>query len=112
MSTTQAIQPSKPQAIDPVKRKVATFRQLLDQSKGQIANALPRHIDADKMMRVVMTSLQKNPALMDCDQGSVIGAVIEASQLGLMPDGILGEAYLVPYRGKCQLQPGYRGLIS
>lgn len=113
MSTTQAIQQNRPSPlVEAAKKKIATFRQLLDQSKGQIANALPRHIDADKMMRVVMTSLQKNPALMDCDQGSVIGAVIEASQLGLMPDGILGEAYLVPYKGKCQLQPGYRGLIS
>lgn len=112
MSNPQAITPSQPKAQDPVRKKASTFRQMLDSSKDQILLALPRHIDAGKMIRVVMTSLQKNPALMDCDQRSVIGAVIEASQLGLMPDGILGEGYLVPYKGKCQFQPGYRGLVS
>jgi recombination protein RecT len=112
MSTTTAIQPAQTQALDPQKKKIATFRQLLDASKEQIMQALPRHVDAGKMIRVVMTSIQKNPSLMDCDQRSVIGSVIEASQLGLMPDGILGEGYLVPYKGKCQFQPGYRGLVS
>lgn len=41
---------------------------------------------------------------------------MQASQLGLEPDGVLGQAYLVPYRNRGQLeaqfQVGYRGYIS
>lgn len=99
-------------ALVPAKQKIATFRQLLVANREQIAQALPRHIEADKMLRVVMTSLQKTPKLLDCDQGSILGSVIEASQLGLMLDGVLGEAYLVPYKGRCQMIPGYKGLVS
>lgn len=93
-------------------KKIDVLRDLLTRSQEQIAMALPRHMDPEKMIRVAITALQKTPQLQECDTLSVIGAVIEASQLGLYPDGILGEAYLVPYKGKCQLQAGYRGYIN
>ena len=34
------------------------------------------------------------------------------AQLGLEPDGVLGQAWLVPSRGKVQLVPGYQGFIA
>jgi recombination protein RecT len=49
---------------------------------------------------------------------SIAKAVIEASELGLEPSGVLGHAYLVPYwnaktrRNEAQLQVGYRGFIE
>ena len=99
-------------------KKPPSLQQLLDASKHQIAMALPRHMDADRMIRVAITAVQKQPLLAKCTQMSIIGCVIEASQLGLYPDGILGDAYLVPYWNSkaggylAQLQPGYRGLIN
>ena len=97
--------------IVPFTRKAADVRALLDRAKGQIAAALPSHIKAEHMIRVAFTSILKTPALLECDQKTLIGAVIEAAQLGLEPDGITGHAYLVPYGKKCQLIPGYKGLI-
>lgn len=95
---------------------VSTIREMLDKSKDQIALALPKHLDADRMLRIAMTSIQQNPKLMECTPKSLIAAVIEAAQLGLEPDGILGRAYLVPYKVKgelrAQLQIGYRGFID
>jgi recombination protein RecT len=90
----------------------------LETSKAQILMALPRHMDPDRMIRVALTAVQKQPKLLECTALSIVGCVIEASQLGLYPDGILGDAYLVPYwngrnrRMEAQLQPGYRGLIN
>lgn len=43
---------------------------------------------------------------------SFLGAVMEASLTGLMPDGITGEAALVPYKGRVVLLPMYRGLLK
>ena len=49
---------------------------------------------------------------------SLLGAVIQSSQLGLEPGTVLGHAYLVPYRNKktgtteAQFILGYRGMID
>lgn len=100
----------------PATNNVTTIRDLLDRSKGQITKALPRHMNADGLLRIAMTSIQTNYRLLECDPKSLVGAVMEAAQLGLEPDGVLGRAYLVPYKVKgnyrAQLQIGYRGLVD
>jgi recombination protein RecT len=35
--------------------------------KAQIAAALPRHMTPDRMARIALTELRKNPDLMQCD---------------------------------------------
>lgn len=108
---TQAIEKRDPGSA-------GSLRTMLEKSKDQIQLALPRHMTAERMIRVAMTAVQRQPKLLECTPLSVVGAVVEASQLGLEPDGILGQAYLVPYfnnktkRVEAQLQPGYRGLIA
>jgi recombination protein RecT len=99
--------------------QIATVRSLLEKSKTQLAMALPRHITAERMLRVALTSIQKNPTLLECTPNSLLGAVFQAAQLGLMPDGVIGEAYLIPFRNnkkggvmEVQFMPGYRGLLQ
>ena len=92
--------------------RVSTVRNLIEQLKPQMAAALPAHLSADRMARIVMTQVQNNPKLLDCDKGSLLAAVMTSAQLGLEPDGILGHGYLVPYGSKCQFIPGYRGYIK
>jgi recombination protein RecT len=99
-------------------KQASTIRAMLEKSKGQIAMALPKHLNADRIIRVAMTSIQRTPMLLECDPVTLIGAVIQSSQLGLEPDGILGHAYLVPFRNtkknrmEVQFIPGYKGLID
>lgn len=102
------LQVVKPQANNPIN----TIRALLEKSKGQIAMALPKHLSADRIVRVAMTSIQRTPKLLDCDPKSLIGAIIQSAQLGLEPDGVLGHAYLIPYGNTVQFIPGYKGLID
>jgi len=99
-------------ALATTKDKVSTVRDLLEKSKAQIALALPRQMTPDRMVRVAMTSIQRTPKLLDCDPRSLVAAIIQASQLGLEPDGALGHAYLVPYGNTVTFIPGYRGLID
>jgi len=46
------------------------------------------------------------------------GALVQASILGLEPDGMSGEAFLIPYWNtkaggyECQMQPGYKGVVK
>jgi len=96
----------------PAKTKVETIRDLMNKAKPQIEMALPEHMNPNRMLRIAMTSIQQTPKLLECEPKSLVAAVIESSQLGLEPDGILGYAYLIPYGKKAQLQIGYRGLID
>lgn len=86
--------------------------QYLDRFKDQIAVALPKHLTADRMARIVTTEVRKVPQLLQCDPKSLFGAVIQASQLGLEPGGALGHCYLIPFKRDVQLIIGYRGMID
>lgn len=88
-----------------------TLGQLIERMRPEIARALPKHIDADRVCRIALTVLRQTPALAQCTPESFMGALMTASQLGLEP-GALGEAYLVPYGRVCTFIPGYRGLIK
>ena len=94
------------------KDRIRNIRGMLTRSQEQIAMALPKHMNADRMLRVAMTSIQRTPKLLECSPESLVGAVIESAQLGLEPDSMTGEAYLVPYGNKCTLIPGYKGLLT
>ena len=98
--------------IVPTNQKFDTIRTMLEKSKQQISLALPRHLSADRMLRIAMTSVRRTPKLLGCTPQSLLGAIMQASQLGLEPDGVLGMAYLVPYKDECQLIPGYKGLLD
>jgi recombination protein RecT len=96
----------------PATQKAANIRALLEQSKKQMTMALPKHLTADRLLRVAMTSIQRTPKLLDCTQQSLLACVMTCAQLGLEPDQFLGQAYLVPYGNVCTLIPGYRGYIA
>lgn len=93
-------------------KKTNPMLDLITRSKTQIERALPTHMNADRMSRIVMTELRKTPQLMACEPKSFIGAVIQAAQLGLEPGGGLGHAYLIPYGKEATLIIGYRGMID
>lgn len=88
-----------------------SFLELVEVMKPEIARALPRHLNADRMCRIATTEYRKNPQLGECNITSVFGAIITLSQLGLEP-GVLGQAYLIPYKGACTAVPGWQGLAD
>lgn len=98
-------------------KRTDSFPALLEAYKGEIARALPRHLNPDNMLRVALTAFRMNPKLNECDPASVFACVVQSSQLGLRPN-MLGECFLIPFKdhksGKtiCQLQIGYQGLLE
>ena len=97
--------------------KPKTILDVMMQHKESFEMALPKHLDADRLIRLAVTEFRKNPMLKECTPESLLGAVMQAAQVGLEPDA-LGSAYLVPYYNKnknvkeVQLQIGYKGLIE
>lgn len=87
------------------------LRSLLksDNVKNQIALALPKHMDPDRMMRVALTACNKSPKLLECDQTSVLTALMTCSACGIEPDG--RNAHLIPYGNQCQLIIDFKGYV-
>lgn len=113
-SKTRRRKPVQPETGEPrpAITPVESVRRALELMKPQLAAALPEHLPVDRLVRAVLSVLQGNPALLDCDRASLYRAVMTCAQLGLEPDSALGQARLVPSQGKVQLVPGYRGLLT
>lgn len=94
MSTTAPIVKADQKPASPKK----TFQQLVDSDtfKAQIAAALPKHITAERFIRVLMTATLKNTQLLECTQESLFKGIFDCAALGLELDG--RRAHLVPLR--------------
>ena len=116
MSTTDqlaaVVTPTAPVAKPKTKAPIIVQQVLSDQFKKQLALAVPKHLNADRMARIAATEVRKNKALLNTEPTSFLGSVMQAAQLGLEPGSALGQAYLVPYGNQCQLIIGYKGMID
>jgi len=90
-------------------RLVEPLKVQLNRCHTFIARALPTHLTAGRQISMAINCFHKNPELQRCDLLSICACVIQAAELGLELAGPLGEAFLVPRRGECTLQVGYRG---
>lgn len=97
--------------------KTQTIRTLLERMKPELAKVLPKHLDPDRILRIALTEMRRNPKLLDATRESLLGAVMLSAQLGLEP-GPLGHCYLIPYYNsktktyEVQFQLGYKGMLD
>lgn len=89
----------------------ATLIGYFEKHKGQIAAALPKHLNPDRMCRLALTAFSQSNSLAKCDPQTVFASVVVASQLGL-EIGVAGQGYLVPYKGRCTFVPGWQGYVD
>lgn len=88
----------------------AVQRQLNDATKGAL--------EPLDFVRLTLTAESKNPDILRCTRSSIVRALLDAAQLGILPGGTLGRGYLVPRFNKkvdameLNFDPGWRGLID
>jgi recombination protein RecT len=67
----------------------------------------------ERLIRTVMVSLERLPALQECPQQSVLNSAMTAACLGLEVDGVTGQGFLIPFKDKgtpkAQFLVGYKG---
>lgn len=98
---------------------------LLKSKQDEITKMLPKHLNAERLLKVAQIAATTTPALSKCDVPSLIGAIAQCAQMGLEPNTVLGHAYLVPFNTKrkdkdgnekfvhsVQVIIGYKGLID
>ncbi|HEF4727816.1 recombinase RecT [Burkholderia multivorans] len=104
---------------------IGSVKQFFESQKATLATVLPRHVSPDRMLKIALGALRTTPKLMECTVESLMGAVVQCSQLGLEPNTPLGHAYLIPFEKKkkvggewvtekveTQIVIGYKGLID
>lgn len=103
----------------PTTTKRSDLRSLItgDQMRRQFAMALPKVLPVERFTRTLVTTIARDPKLLECDQQTVLAGAMTAAQLGLEIDPALGRAYLLPYRDSrkgmvAQLIIGYKGYID
>jgi recombination protein RecT len=88
---------------------LAVIDKELTARKTIFAELLPPSVSADKLMRTVMMSVERNPRLAECSVQSIVNAATTAAVLGLECDGVTGQGYIVPYKNTATFQIGYKG---
>lgn len=78
----------------------------------------------DRFLRLAVNAVKKTPLLMYCDPNSVLGAFMTSAALGLEPNTVLQQAFLIPYKKRtkqgdnwvdtyeCNFQIGARGFVT
>lgn len=90
---------------------VVVFSNFMDKFKPQMALALPKHLNVDRMARLAVTAFNSTPKLQQCDPKTIAGSIMTASVLGL-EIGVNGQGFLVPYGQTCNFVPGWKGLVD
>ncbi len=105
---------SAPARTDQQPKPLSTQIRVMEK---QFELAMPKGMEATQLVRDALTCLNQTPQLAECEQSTVLGALMSCAQLGLRP-GVLGQAYLLPLwnsknrRREAQLVIGYQGLTE
>jgi len=101
-------------------QKKAAFVALFEKYSSHVMAAMPKHIakhlTPERILQVMRLAMSRNPKLYECPPITVIGSMIQASQLGLSLDPAMNEAHLVPIwnsktgKTECGLWQGYKAI--
>ena len=100
--------PNKPLSpIESLKKKMAGdyMRQVTNYYGGNKDEAL-------RFLTASIEYVRKVPKLLECDQMSLLTAMVTAAQFRFMPSSVAGEAYIIPYAREAKFQIGYQGIVT
>ncbi len=89
-----------------------------DNFKRSIMNTLQDEHRARRFISSIVSAVNTNPALAECDAATIISGALLGESLNLSPSPQLGQYYLVPFndtKRQCkvaQFQLGYKGYIQ
>jgi len=103
---------------------IATIQDMIKASVKTLGEALPSHMNAERLVRIALTTMRLNPELYKCTPDSFMGALFQSAQLGLEPN-VEGQAYIIPFNNnrkkegggwhsvkEASFQIGYKGYVE
>lgn len=89
-----------------------------------VAAVAGTYFTPDRFLRLAVNAIKKAPLLAQCDTQTVLGAFMTSAALGLEPNTVLQQAFLIPYKKRqkqgnewvdvyeCNFQIGARGFVT
>lgn len=112
MSEAIAVSTADRQEIVPISQQQNRLRELLKQNAKGFRAALGQTMALERFARTVVTLAESNTDLYKCDPVSLLLSCFRIAQLGLSPEPALGQAWLIPRKGKAEFQLGYKGALQ
>jgi recombination protein RecT len=111
---------------EPAERRAPTIFDLLTSPKVErgIKAVATQFLTPDRFLRMAINAVKKTPLLLQCDPQTVLGSFMTSAALGLEPNTIQQQAWLIPYKKRakvgnnwvdvyeCQFQVGARGFVT
>lgn len=95
--------------------KQRVLEQQLEPLLPKFAEVLAGTMPVERLMRTVLISVERQPALLECDRQTLFNGAMTFAVLGLEVDGVTGQGYLLPFNDRKNsrkiVQPiiGYKG---
>lgn len=101
-------------ANEVVKQQQQTLQQLMNSSAvvKKMNDVLGSEKKASSFISSVISVSQNNKLLRNAEPMSILSSAMVAATLDLPVVPTLGMAYLVPYKGVCSFQIGYKGILE
>lgn len=86
--------------------------ELIQSKLPDVRHALPPGtIEAERLEVAFRAAFNKNPKLAECSSMSICAALVNCASLGIIPNTPEQHAYLIPRKGECNMEMGYRGFV-
>jgi recombination protein RecT len=92
--------------------KIAEVKRKLADNWKSVEGAVPKGATASKITRIAINALASKKELSNCSTESIIGAIIQAVQVGIEPDDATGRANLIKRGSTCNFELTYKGVID
>lgn len=87
--------PPSTQGANPPPPQFGAIQKLINQQTAELSRALPKHMSAERLVRIALTCCRTTPKLLECTKESFLGALFTSAQLGIEP--VAGRAYILPF---------------
>lgn len=123
MSNTNQLRAAATGQVAPAPKTIYEYLEDPRVKQG-IAAVAGKFLTPDRMLRLCVMAVKKTPKLAACDPTTVLGAMMTSAALGLEPNTVQQQAFLIPYNTRrkvgnqwvdvleCQFQIGYRGFLT
>jgi len=97
---------------------IQALNELYVTKKGLVESYLPKHINQDRMLRLIYSAFTSTRGLSSCSALSIVNSIMHAAQVGLEFNTLQGHGWIIPRWNsragvmEASFQPGYRGLID
>lgn len=95
-----------------------SFAGLIKRCAPQLQAVMPKGMTPERLTQLAIATYKQTPKLAECSVQSILACCMKCAELGVEPNDIMGNAYVLPYynnktkRMEAQFQLGKNGMLE